>query len=558
MVTSTNGHGLKKAVLYARVSTEEQARSGYSLAQQLEALRDYAAREGYEVLEEVVDPGQSGVSLERPGMDRVRDLVDTGGVSVVLAQDRDRLARKVVLNLVWEEELAQHGCRLQALNDYAGDGPEAALMRGIQGQFAEYERAKIVERTRRGKERKVRQGRILRGPKPPYGFRYNATQDGLVVYEPEMLVVEKIFRMAASGLKPGSIQTRLYAEGVLSPTGKDMWQRQVIRRAVDNDIYLPYTHDEIGDLVNPKVAAMLDPAQNYALWWFGRHEVTAKAISEPDGNGSKRYMKREIRKPRPREQQIAVPVPAYLPRGLVETARATLAASKGTERKYLAREWELRGLLRCSCGWRMGTQTTKPRGGAITYHYYACNRRRKLRKMCGCTQKSLPALEVEAQVWELVSSLLRDPDRIRGGMNRLIEEERTKRAGDPEQETKIWAEKIASSDRFRMAYQDQQAAGYMTLTELGRKLRELEATRRLAQAELERLLAHKERVEGLEQDRDALLESYAEKVPDALGDLSGEERNRLYGMLRLEVTPASEGLEVSGAFCTSELPSTAT
>jgi hypothetical protein len=61
-----------------------------------------------------------------------------------------------------------------------------------------------------------------------------------------------------------------------------------------------------------------------------------KLVSEPDG--SKRYMKREIRKPRPREQQIAVPVPAYLPRGLVEVARATLAASKGTERKYLARE----------------------------------------------------------------------------------------------------------------------------------------------------------------------------------------------------------------------------
>jgi hypothetical protein len=98
----------------------------------------------------------------------------------------------------------------------------------------------------------------------------------------------------------------------------------------------------------------------------------------------------------------------------------------------------------------------------------------------------------------------------------------------------------------------------MTLTELGSKLRELEDTRRLAQAELEHLLAHKECVPVLEQDRDALLESYAETVPDALGDLSGEERNRLYGMLRVEVRPSSEGLEVSGALHISELPSTAT
>jgi len=75
---STNGHGPKRAILYARVSTDEQARSGYSLAQQIEALREHAICEGYEVFEEVQDPGQSGASLERPGMDRVRDLVAAG------------------------------------------------------------------------------------------------------------------------------------------------------------------------------------------------------------------------------------------------------------------------------------------------------------------------------------------------------------------------------------------------------------------------------------------------------------------------------------------------
>ena len=87
-----NGERSERAILYARVSTEEQAKKGYSLAQQLEALKEYALREGYEVWEEVTDPGQSGGSLERPGMDRVRDPVAGGGISVVLAQDRDRVA----------------------------------------------------------------------------------------------------------------------------------------------------------------------------------------------------------------------------------------------------------------------------------------------------------------------------------------------------------------------------------------------------------------------------------------------------------------------------------
>jgi site-specific DNA recombinase len=128
---NTNGHTPKQAVLYARVSTEEQAKSGYSLAQQLEALREYAAREGYVVLEEVVDPGQSGASLERPGMDRVRDLVTIGGVSVVLAQDRDRFAREQAYHYLLRQEFEEHGTTIRALNDRGDDTPEGELMDSV-------------------------------------------------------------------------------------------------------------------------------------------------------------------------------------------------------------------------------------------------------------------------------------------------------------------------------------------------------------------------------------------------------------------------------------------
>src|ERR671938_1579853 len=128
---STNGYGPKRAILYARVSTDEQARSGYSLAQQIEALREYAAREGYEVLEEVQDPGQSGASLERPGMDRVRDLVAAGGISVVLAQDRDRFAREPAYHYLFKRELEEYGAKLKALNDRGDESLEGELTDGI-------------------------------------------------------------------------------------------------------------------------------------------------------------------------------------------------------------------------------------------------------------------------------------------------------------------------------------------------------------------------------------------------------------------------------------------
>jgi len=172
---STNGHGPKRAILYARVSTDEQARSGYSLAQQIEALRAYAAREGYEVLEEVSDPGQSGASLERPGMDRVRDLVASGGVSVVLTQDRDRIAREPAYHYLLRREFEEHGAKIRAMNDRGDDTPEGELTDGILDQLAKYERAKISERSRRGKLRKAREGKVMANHRVKYGSTPHAT-----------------------------------------------------------------------------------------------------------------------------------------------------------------------------------------------------------------------------------------------------------------------------------------------------------------------------------------------------------------------------------------------
>jgi site-specific DNA recombinase len=115
------------------------------------ALRQYAANEGYEVLEEVSDPGQSGASLERPGMDRVRDLVAAGGVLVVLAQDRNRFARESAYHYLLRREFEEHGTKIRALNDRGDESPEGELTDGILDQLAKFERAKTAERTRRGK-----------------------------------------------------------------------------------------------------------------------------------------------------------------------------------------------------------------------------------------------------------------------------------------------------------------------------------------------------------------------------------------------------------------------
>jgi site-specific DNA recombinase len=534
--------------LYARVSTSDQAEKGYSLAQQLEALRGYTSREGLEILEEVSDPGYSGASLERPGMDRVRDLVAGGGISAVLAQDRDRFAREPAYHYLLRKEFEEHGCKLRALNDRSDDSPEGDLTDGILDQLAKFERAKLAERTWRGMLRRVQEGNANVTAQPKYGFRYSEDKKALMVYEPEMRIVEKIFRLAAEGLGLTAIQGRLYAEGIPTRTGKPVWDQHMIRRLLTSDMYRPHSFDEISKLVAPEVASRLDPDREYGVQWYNRQRVTTRTVSEPDGKEGRRYRKKRTFRWRPKKDWIAVPVPAYLSREMVDRVRAVAGSARAYERKHLAREWELRGIIRCGCGRKMSTRTAKV-GGRL--YYYVCNRPAAEKKTRGCAQRCIRVDGVEDLIWRFVSDLLKDPYRIQASIEELVERERAGGHEDAEHEARTWAETAAECSRLRSAYQDQQAAGLMTLEELGFKLKDLEQTRKVAEAELATLNAREERARKLEDDRDALVASYVEAVPEALDSLSGEERSRVYEMLRLEVRPDPEGYEVSGALCSS-------
>src|SRR5215211_4455861 len=292
-MTSTNGHGSKRAILYARVSTDEQARSGYSLAQQMEALKAYAAQEGYEVLEEVTDPGQSGASLERPGMDRVRDLVAAGGVSIVLAQDRDRFSREPAYSYLLKREFEEYGCKMRTLNDRGDDSPEGELMDGVFDQFAKFERAKTAERTRRGKLRKAQEGKIVAGRRPNFGFMYNTARDNYVVDTEQMQLVKHIFYMVGmEGYSIRGVKQAFEREGLLTPDGKRNWATAFIRGCISDDVYKPHTYQEVEPLVSTEVATRLDPEKRYGIWWFNRERVTYSQVAENGTDGKRHYRRR--------------------------------------------------------------------------------------------------------------------------------------------------------------------------------------------------------------------------------------------------------------------------
>src|SRR5215218_3722135 len=186
-----------RAAVYARVSTERQERQ-QTIEGQLAALCAWAVEQGHDLAAEHVfrDEGYSGARLDRPGLDALRDAVRDGAVEIVAVLTPDRLARKYAYQVLLLEELRKAGCEVVFLHRPITDDPQDQLLLQIQGAVAEYERAVIGERFRRGKLQKAREGHWL-GGRAPYGYRYITKRDGvpgyLVVDEDEAGLVRQLF-----------------------------------------------------------------------------------------------------------------------------------------------------------------------------------------------------------------------------------------------------------------------------------------------------------------------------------------------------------------------------
>jgi site-specific DNA recombinase len=531
------------------VSTNEQARSGYSLAQQIESLREFAAREGYEILEEITDPGQSGASLERPGMDRVRNLVQAGGVSIVLAQDRDRFVREPAYHYLLRREFEEHGTKLQALNARGDDSPEGELTNGILDQLAKYERAKIAERTRRGKLLRAREGKIILVTRPNFGFKYNAARDNYIVDEEQMRVIRRIFYMVGvEGISLHGVGLTFEREGVPTPTGKRVWGKPFVRSCILHDVYKPHSYAEIEPLVSGEVAARLDPEKRYGIWWFNRERVTLSQVAESADELGRRYRRRVKRTSKPASEWIAVPVPeSGVSREWVDAARGVLENNERTS-KNGGRFWELSGGILCcaSCRWNMKTATVTRGNSPKRSYYYRCSKRNNRYGDCP-NRKNHRADNVEPRVWDFVSGLLKNPQQLHAGLEEMVQRERGSMRGDPDREAKAWADKLVEVERQRERAQEAYLAGAFEVDELRAKLATLEVARDTARKALAALEVRREQLAELERDRDALLERYAEMMPEAIDALTPERRHHIYKLLRIRVSADADGaLEMSG------------
>jgi site-specific DNA recombinase len=225
-----------KVALYCRVSTEEQASSGFSLRQQLEALRRYCKDHYLYVVGEFQDTS-SGASLDRPGLDALGDRISLGGVELVLCQDGDRISREPAHVYILREELLKYGTTLRSLNDPVDDSLEGALHDGILDQLAKFERAKTAERTCWGRMRKAKEGKIVGTRKAPTDSTMPTTTTMLTqIVCPSST---RILDMVADGRTIYEVARHLRRNSTPSPRGADgRWGRTTIRNIILSDTYL--------------------------------------------------------------------------------------------------------------------------------------------------------------------------------------------------------------------------------------------------------------------------------------------------------------------------------
>jgi site-specific DNA recombinase len=352
--------------------------------------------------------GHSGATLVRPGLEALRDLAAQGCLDVVLVCSPDRLARRSACQALLTEELARCGVRVEFVKGPKGDSPEDQLLVQFQGMFAEYEKAQLAERYRRGKAWRARSGSVNVLSGAPFGYRYARKTPGCgaryeIVPHEAALVAEMFRRYADDGASIADLGRWLTAEGVRTRTGKQRWDRSVIWGMLRNPAYA-------GTAVFGKTRAVHEPA--------GLNR-TARLAG--------RTVPRQVRvQDRPREEWAGIPAPALVDEETFDRVQRRLEDNKRFASRGARVPSLLQGLAACAaCGYgyyRTSTRTTNKK-----IYYYRCLGSDDYRYQGGrvCGNKPVRAGYLDRVVWDHIVCLLASPALIRAEISKRIEQART-------------------------------------------------------------------------------------------------------------------------------------
>ena len=501
----------KLAAIYARVSSDRQ-KEDKTIASQTSSLREYAQANSFTVPEGWVfeDEGYSGATLSRPGLERLRDLVAEGQVQTVLVYGPDRLSRKYAYQVLLLEEFSRQGVETVFLLGVSAQTPEERLLVQFQGMIAEYERAQIAERSRRGKRHRAKAGcvNVLSGA--PYGYRYvkrnEATDACYLIDDAQAAVVREVFEWyTVEGLSIGAIVHRLNERKVPTRFGKSLWERSKVWAMLRNPAY-----------VGRAAYGKTERAE--------RKRMT-RPLRQKGGYSARTSANRE----RPKEQWIGLPVPALVS----EEAFARAAEKLSENRRFASRNTKeptlLQGLLVCGqCGYalyRTSTRTTRRQA-----KYYRCLGSDGYRHLkdppCQC--RPIRVEDLDDLIWQQVMDLVQKPELIHAELERRRQESLRsdpleQRRGELTQNLKRTEQQI---DKLLDAYQE----GLVQLGQLRQRMPELRRKQATAEKELENarwkaLIA--EKTHQIEQS----LEAFVGRLRQSAQNLSMAERQKVVRLL---------------------------
>ena len=415
------------------------------------------AADGFTLEDELrfLDEGFSGSTLLRPALERLRDQAHAGSFQRLYVHSPDRLARKYAYQVLLVEELKRAGMELVFLNHTLGTTPEEDLLLQMQGMIAEYERAKILERSRRGKRHGARRGSVNVLSGAPYGYRYvsRCATGGEARYEvapDEARVVQQIFAwIGQDRLSIGEVCRRLKAEGIPSPKGKSWWDRSTVWGILKNPAFqglAAFGKTRIGEL-----RRQLRPQRNRTV------------------KSRRTYSVYDV----PSEGQVMIPVPP-----LVSTELFAAVQQQLSENRHRSREprrgarYLLQGLLECSCcGYAYyGKLVSKSAAkGKAQYAYYRCvgTDAYRFEGQRICQNKQLRTDLVDAAVWEDVRTLLRDPATLRQEFER-----RLRTAEQPSVDEQRLARQVQSVQRSISRLIDAYAEGLLEKSDFEPRIRQ--------------------------------------------------------------------------------------
>jgi site-specific DNA recombinase len=529
-----NNHRPKAAkqwrpALYARVSSKQQTDAN-TIASQLDALRARIGADGLELETELsfVDEGYSGSTLLRPALERLRDQAAVGSFDRLYVHSPDRLARNYAYQVLLVEELQRQGVDIVFLNHAIGQTPEENLLLQVQGMMAEYERAKILERSRRGKRHAAHCGSVNVLCGAPYGYHYLGKYEGggqarYEIVEEQAEVVRLIFSwVALERCSIGAVCRRLQEKGIPSPRGKHYWDRSTVWGILQNPAYIGQAH--FGK-------TRVGPARPRLRPQRGKPGQPRRAVSVHDT---------------PVEEQIAIAVPALVDEALFAAAAEQLAENRQRRRESRrGARYLLQGLVVCGqCGYAYygkplshSARKGKPRD----YAYYRCVGCDAYRfggqRMC--TSKQCRTDQLDNAVWTDVCALLADPERVYQEYQRRLQGQRKKAGRPQEQVQRLLAQVRRGITRLIDAYQD----GYLERDEFEPRMHS--AKQRLAKLEKEANAAAE--CDADEQNLQAAidqLEKFARLVREGLQEADWTTRRDILRALIQRVEVGKEAIRV--------------